>query len=113
MSTRWQVAAKLPDGRCGCIYVHCDGYPSAALTTLQQHYTDPQKIDRLIALGDCLSVASEIENCDPFSTRPDEVWEEIKPTYGEDPKAVADAHQHGDENYRYTWDGAQWAMEHL
>ncbi len=110
MSTRWQIAAKLPDGRCGCIYVHSDGYPSYALKTLQAHYTDSQKIDRLIALGDCLSVAPEVEKCDTFNGRPDEEWDEIKPTYGDDLKAVADEHMHGDEEYRYFWDGQQWTM---
>lgn len=89
MSTRWQAAAKLSDGRCGCIYVHCDGYPSGALKTLSQHYTDQQKIDRLIALGDCLSIAPEVEKCDTFSSRADEDWEDIKPTYGDDLTAVA------------------------
>lgn len=113
MSTRWQIAAKLSDGRCGCIYVHCDGYPEHALSTLQGHYTDQQKIDRLIALGDCLSVEAETEKCDTFSSRADEDWEDIRPTYGDDLKTVADAHQHGDENYRYTWDGSQWAMDRL
>lgn len=112
MSTRWQVAAKLSDGRSACIYVHCDGYPEYALVTLQGHYTDQQKIDRLIGLGDCLSVHEEIEKCDTFHSL-DEPWEDVSPTYGDDLKAVADEHQHGDENYRYTWDGKRWAMERL
>ena len=110
MSTRWQIAAKLSDGKCGCIYVHCDGYPSSALKTLSQHYTDQQKIDRLIALGDCLSIAPEIEKCDTFSSRADEDWEDIKPNYGDDLTEVADQHRHGDEEYRYFWDGKQWAQ---
>ena len=110
MSTRWQAAAKLTNGQFACIYVHCDGYPSGALKTLQAHYTDQQKIDRLIALGDCLSIAPEIEGCETFSSRADEDWEEIKPTYGESLKDAADKHQHGDEEYRYFWDGQQWAM---
>lgn len=113
MSTRWQIAAKLSDGGSACIYVHCDGYPEHALTTLQQHYTDQQKIDRLIALGDCLSVGDEIEKCDTFISRADEDWDDIKPTYGDSPTEAAAAHLHGDEDYRYTWDGQQWEMERL
>lgn len=110
MSTRCQVAAKLSDWKFGCIYVHCDGYPSSALKKLSQHYTDQQKIDRLIALGDCLSIAPEIEKCDPFSSRANEDWDDIKPTYGESLEDAADKHRHGDEEYRYFWDGQQWAQ---
>jgi len=113
MSTRWQIAARLSGGRCGCIYVHFDGYPEHALRTLQAAYTDQKIIDQLIALGDCRSVGVRIEECDTFSGREGEKWEDIKPTYGDDLKAVADVHRHGDENYRYTWDGRQWAMEQL
>ena len=110
MSTRWQIAAKLSDGRCACIYVHCDGYPSTALNLLQHHYTDQHKIDRLIALGDCLSVDAEIERCDPFSDHDGEDWDDIKPNYGTDLKAVADERKHGDEEYRYFWDGKSWTL---
>ena len=110
MSTRFQVAAKLTDGRNACIYVHCDGYPSHALALLQKHYTDQTKIDRLIALGDCLSIGPEIENCDTFNSRDGEDWEDIKPTYGESLADAANMHKHGDEEYRYFWDGRQWSL---
>lgn len=113
MSTRWQIAAKLSDGKCACIYVHCDGYPSYALNILTQHYTDQQKIDRLLALGDCLSVAPEIENCETFSSRADEDWDDIKPTYGDDLESVADEHRHGDEEFSYFWNGRQWSQSAL
>lgn len=110
MSTRWQIAAKLSDGRFGCIYVHCDGYPSHALSMLQQHYLKQEKIDRLIELGDCLDIGQEIGLCSPFSDDVGEVWDDIKPTYGDSVKAAADGHRHGDEEYLYAWDGSQWSM---
>lgn len=111
MSTRWQIAAKLGDGRSACIYVHHDGYPDYALTMLQEHYTSQEKIDRLIALGDCLAIDSEIEKCETFSGRKGENWDNIKPTYGDTPIAAADAHKYGDEEYRYVWDGEEWTMK--
>lgn len=112
MSTRWQIVAKLTDGRSACIYVHCDGYPEHAMTTLQEHYSDQEKIDRLIALGDCLGVAPEIEKCNTFHSR-GEAWDEVCPSYGDTPEAAAAAHLHGDEEYRYLWDGKQWTMERM
>ncbi len=112
MSTRWQIAAKLGDGRFGCIYVHCDGYPEYALALLNAHYTEQQKIDNLIALGDCLGVSTELEKCDTFLAGGDD-WEDVQPTFGDDALAVVKKHQHGDEQYLYIWDGSNWMMSHL
>ena len=108
MSTRWQIAAQLSDGQFACIYVHCDGYPSYALATLKEHYTEQSKIDRLIALGDCLSIGKDLDQCDPFSSRKDEDQEEIKASFGASLKDAAHKHLHGDEEYRYFWDGGSW-----
>jgi cupin superfamily acireductone dioxygenase involved in methionine salvage len=113
MSTRWQIAALLGDGRYGCIYVHCDGYPSYALKTLQNHYTDQSKIDQLIELGDCLSIGPLVENCDTFASRDGEELEDVKASYGDSLKAVAEEHLHGDEEYRYFWDGKMWRIADL
>lgn len=110
MSTRWQIAARLSDGTAGCIYVHCDGYPEHALNVLHQHYTDQAKIDALIAGGDCLGVHPELTKCDRFFGRAGELWEDVRPTIGADLLEVAEAHKHGDEEYRYCWDGSCWAM---
>jgi len=110
MSTRFQVAAKLADGLYACIYVHCDGSPEDALPLLQTHYSDQQKIDRLIALGDCLSIGPDIDKCDPFYRRDGEDWDDIKPTFGKDLRDAADKHKHGDEEYRYFWNGVAWAL---
>jgi hypothetical protein len=112
MSTRWQIAAKLSDGRCGCIYVHHGGYPEYALELLTKHYTDQAKIDALIALGDCSFVGSTLEDCGPY-VRKGESWENVCPTYGSDVRAVANKHEHGDEEYRYLWDGVTWTMAKL
>lgn len=109
MSTRWQIAAQLSDGRCGCIYVHYDGYPSYAAKVLREHYTDQDKIDSLIALGDCREVRKEIALCNTFLAK-GEKWDEVRPTYGDDLMLVALSHRHGDEQYLYMWDGRSWAV---
>lgn len=113
MSTRWQIAAKLSNGSCGCIYVHCDGYPSHAMNVLQKNYSDQQKIDKLIDLGDLISISPEISECDRFFGRDGEDWEDVKPTFGETLAEVSAAHLHGDEEYRYLWDGNGWFIGEL
>ena len=108
MSTRWQIAAKLSDGKYGCIYVHCDGYPEYAMEVLK-HYTNQEKIDRLISLGDCLCVLPEIEKCEPFAAK-GEPWKDVCPSYGDSLEDAAEKHEYGNEQYKYFWDGKKWEM---
>lgn len=110
MSTRWQIAAKLSTGRYGCIYVHCDGYPGAALPMLRDHYSHQPKIDALISLGDCLGIEPELEKCDTFASRGEDL-SEICPSFGNTSSEVLETHRHGDEEYAYVWDGSQWNQE--
>ena len=49
------------------IYVHWDGYIDYAGKILAKHYTAPERIQELIALGDLSSIA---ENIQPDSERP-------------------------------------------
>lgn len=42
------------------IYCHFDGYPEGVGQTLIDHWTDPKKVNRLIALGDLSSLGSVI-----------------------------------------------------
>jgi hypothetical protein len=107
MSTRWQIAAKLGDGTYGGIYVHCDGYPEHALETLQYSYDVQERVDALIALGDCLAVDGNLQQCNPF--RATENWEHVKPAIGGSIEEVFAMNHHKDWAYRYAWDGLQWA----
>lgn len=52
MSTRCRIAIEQPDGKIRSIYCHHDGYPEGVGRTLQRHYTDPDKVDALVNLGD-------------------------------------------------------------
>lgn len=60
MGTRSNIIAKHADGRWGRIYCHWDGYPEYVGATLLRHYTDQEKIETLIALGDLSSLGSEL-----------------------------------------------------
>ena len=61
MATRSAIAIENDDGTVTSIYCHYDGYPSGVGGTLQQHYTDHEKVKKLIALG---SLSSLYENVD-------------------------------------------------
>lgn len=60
MATRSNIIAKIGD-KWARIYCHWDGYPEGVGAMLKTHYTDPDKIARLMALGD---LSALYEECD-------------------------------------------------
>ena len=62
MSTRSRIGMQLPDGRIESIYCHFDGYPSGVGTTLNKFYTDPEKVEDLINLGDISQLGEDIDS---------------------------------------------------
>lgn len=50
------------------IYCHWDGYPAGVGATLAAHYTTPDRVDALIALGDLSSLGAELGEQHPFDT---------------------------------------------
>ena len=57
MATRSRIAIENQDGTVTSIYCHFDGYVEGNGKTLQNHYTNRDKVEQLIALGD-ISVLS-------------------------------------------------------
>ena len=58
MATRSRIGMEMPNGEVRSIYCHWDGYPAGVGATLKEHYTNPEKVEALIALGD-ISILSE------------------------------------------------------
>ena len=56
MATRSRIGMEMPNGEVKSIYCHWDGYPEGVGATLKEHYTDPEKVAALIALGDISSL---------------------------------------------------------
>ena len=54
MSTRGMIGRQNADGTITAIYSHCNNYTEANGWLLSTHYTDPAKVDALIAL-ECVS----------------------------------------------------------
>ena len=51
MSTRSLIGIQRPDGTITGVYCHSDGYPGGVGKVLREHYSDPSKVEQLIALG--------------------------------------------------------------
>ena len=61
MATRSNIGARQKDGTIKAIYCHWDGYPESVGATLAEHYTEPEKVERLLDLGNFSSLGSTIE----------------------------------------------------
>lgn len=61
MSTRSRIGLKLPSGQVKSIYCHFDGYPSGVGATLINHYDSPEKVAKLLELGDISSLGEEYD----------------------------------------------------
>ena len=60
MATRSSITIKELDGSVKSIYCHWDGYPAHNGKILDEHYTDPDKVRALIALGSLSILGPEI-----------------------------------------------------
>jgi hypothetical protein len=60
MSTRSRIGIQNADGTIRSIYCHFDGYFDGVGGTLLDSYTDPAKVEALIALGDLSSLYDEV-----------------------------------------------------
>jgi hypothetical protein len=67
MATRSRIAIEKQDGTVDSIYCHSDGYIDGVGKTLFKNYSDREKVEKLIELGDLSSLRSQIE---PDPTKP-------------------------------------------
>lgn len=71
MSTNATISRMNADKTISTIYLHWDGDLDGAGKVLKEHYSDPAKVDELIALGDLSSLGEEIGTKHDFDDRPD------------------------------------------
>ena len=67
MATRSTIARMVGDS-IQSIYCHWDGYPEHVGNILAEHYTSPNNIDMLFALGDLSVLGAEIGSKKDFDT---------------------------------------------
>ena len=119
MATRSSISIKTPEGKYRGIYVHNDGYPSYNGRVLKEHYTDIDKINRLIDLGDISSLGERVEPIGEHSFDKSERGTTV--AYGRDRgetdvdfkvvdelKSIPDNY---DSEYDYVWDDGWKLLE--
>ena len=66
MGTRSTIALEFADGTVEQVYCHWDGYLSHNGLILQEHYSDPFKLQELIEQGSISSLGKEVGEKHPF-----------------------------------------------
>ena len=84
MATRGRIGIILDDGSVASIYQHWDSYPSGLGKILFNHYTNKEKVEKLIALGDCSSVREEVDIPNGKAHTFDKPIENVTVAYGRD-----------------------------
>lgn len=61
MATRSMIYKEQQDGTLKGIYCHWDGYLEYNGSILLEHYSEPDKLEKLLALGDISSLGADIK----------------------------------------------------
>jgi hypothetical protein len=61
MATRSRIGIENQDGTVTSIYCHWDGGPENNGAMLKEHYSDRERVEKLIALGSLSSLSPEID----------------------------------------------------
>lgn len=111
MSTPAFVGKKNEDGTVTSIYVNCDGYPDYMGKMLKKNYKDPEKIDKLLALGDCSSIDKEVDIPEGVEHSYDHCFDGITVAYhrdrGEDWEDVKTTEHDSEEDFKH-WAGSDY-----
>ena len=128
MSTRCRIAIKEENGTYRSIYCHNDGYPSHVGEILETYYTDANKIEKLMDLGDLSSLGASLEFKDPdeFYKNPKAYalndgtidynrWrnEGTHAEHSENIDDLRDLAMDNDAEYLYIYDNGKWNIERI
>lgn len=113
MATRANIGYKQDDGSYRYIYTHWDGYPSHMGTTLLEHYTDPEKIKRLVENGSLSSIGPECDGAEGHTFNTPVKGQTIY--YGRDrgetdvePKTTMTRDDIHEQEFAYVYENGYW-----
>ena len=128
MATRSRIGIELTNGSILSAYHHWDGYPEHNGQILNDHYTDTDKIARLVGLGDLSSLGPEIGEVHDFESGPSDLglFEDWCMAYGRDRGETGTEPRHFDDvkawtealegswcEWAYLWDGENWLVHKM
>ena len=120
MTTRGIIAIEDPDKTYRAIYVHFDMYLDGAGICLTQHYTTPERVKKLLALGNLYSLGGKLSKDDP-EPEAQVVCVAYHRDYGEEYGApeewksadelLANAHERYWAEYVYLFRDGEWVFD--
>lgn len=120
MSTRGTIAIENPNKTCRAIYVHFDMYLDIAGLCLINHYTTPERVEKLLALGGLSALGDKLSEDDPEPDAQD-VCIAYHRDYGEEYEApdewpsagklLAQAHYMYRAEYVYLFRNSEWIFD--
>jgi hypothetical protein len=116
MGTRSTIARLNADNSVTAIYCHWDGYIHNNGAILKDHYTDPVKIDHLMALADLSSLRPEIGEKQNFDRPTNEDWCVAYNRDRNESDVAAKTYDNvqmwldNGQEYNYLWDGTEWLV---
>jgi hypothetical protein len=117
MATRSRIARRNTDGTFTSIYCHWDGYPAGVGQTLASHYTEQDKVDSLIELGDLSSLGPLLGSKHSFGDDSFPDWttaygrdrgENCPPEVSPDLQSLAKLTRECGGEWLYVWNGHGW-----
>ena len=84
MATRARIGIQLPDGSIRAAYQHWDGYPGGLGYKLIDHWTNPEKVQKAIELGNASTWGVIIGDKTDFDDRNNEMHDVQNIYYGRD-----------------------------
>lgn len=107
MATRSLIGIRLPSGNLRGIYCHWDGYPSGVGKTLKEHYTEGNRVEQLLKLGDISELGESLGKTVAYHR---DRGEELEANWQSAPEHLkAEMNKHGAE-YTYIFDGGTWEV---
>jgi hypothetical protein len=113
MATRSYIGIRNTDASVDYIYCHYDGYPSHNGKILTEHYTNIDKVNALLKLGDLSILGEEIGEKQDFNSRTkgwclaygrDRGEQNVSVSNGNYDEIISDQ----DVDYVYIFDGDYW-----
>ena len=116
MATRSYIGIRNLDASVSYIYCHYDGYPDGVGAILTEYYTDINKVNELMKLGDLSALGPEIGEKQDFNDRSthNDIWclaygrdrgeENVSVKQGKFDELIVDQ----SVSYVYIFDGDYW-----
>ena len=108
MSTNSLIGIETETGLVQGIYCHWDGYPEHNGRILAEHYTNPEKVERLISGGSLSALAPEIGEQNSFRDTDTEVCLYYHRDRGEPGPEIIPARNAGEFYFRHKNSGAEF-----